>query len=129
MRKAAFFDIDGTVMDVPDGMHQPSSAVIQALHQFQNEGNEIFLATSGGTSLIDGEKIRCNGPIGNDGHYIIYKYVFGDGANALEMFRMVGHGIAMGNAVEQLKQIAEENTLSVHEDGVADYIRRKLPNQ
>lgn len=70
MRKAAFFDIDGTVMDVPDGMHQPSSAVIQALHQFQNEGNEIFLATSGGTSLIDGEKIRCNGPIGNDGHYI-----------------------------------------------------------
>lgn len=32
MRKAAFFDIDGTVMDVPDGMHQPSSAVIQALH-------------------------------------------------------------------------------------------------
>ena len=28
-----------------------------------------------------------------------------------------------------LKQIAEENTLSVHEDGVADYIRRKLPNQ
>lgn len=116
-------------MDVPDGMHQPSSAVIQALRQFQNEGNEIFPATAGGTSLIDGEKIRFDGPIGNDGHYIIYKYVFGDGANALEMFRMVGHGIAMGNAVEQLKQIAEENTLSVHEDGVADYIRRKLPNQ
>ena len=45
------------------------------------------------------------------------------------MFRMVGHGIAMGKAVEQLKQIAEENTLSVYEDGVADYIRRKLPNQ
>ena len=129
MRKAAFFDIDGTLMDVPDGMHQPSSAVIQALHQFQNEGNEIFPATAGGTSLIDGEKIRFDGPIGNDGHCIIYKYAFKDGVNDLEMFRMVGHGIAMGKAVEQLKQIAEENTLSVHEDGVADYIRRKLPNQ
>lgn len=129
MRKAAFFDIDGTVMDVPDGMHQPSSAVIQALRQFQNEGNEIFPATAGGTSLSDGEKIRFDGPIGNDCHYITYKYAFGDGVNDSEMFRMVGHGIAMGKAVEQLKQIAEENTLSVHEDGVADYIRRKLPNQ
>lgn len=129
MRKATFFDIDGTVMDVPDGMHQPSSAVIQALRQFQNEGNEIFPATAGGTSLIDGEKIRFDGPIGNDCHYITYKYAFGDGVNDSEMFRMIGHGIAMGNAVEQLKQIAEENTLSVHEDGVADYIRRKLPNQ
>ncbi len=79
--------------------------------------------------MIDGEQIRFDGPIRNDCHYIIYKYAFGDGVNDSEMFRMVGHGIAMGNAVEQLKQIAEENTLSVHEDGVADYIRRKLPNQ
>ena len=35
----------------------------------------------------------------------------------------------MRKAVEQLKQIAEENALSVHKDGVADYIRRKLKNQ
>ena len=105
-------------MDVPDGMHQPSSAVIQALRQFQNEGNEIFPATAGGTSLIDGEKIRFDGPIGNDGHYIIYKYVFGDGANALEMFRMVGHGIAMGNATEPAKEAAEYVTTDIHEDGI-----------
>lgn len=73
MRKAAFFDIDGTLIDVPSGMHQPSSAVIQALKQFQDEGNEIFLATARGASPIDPKRIVFDGLIGNDGHYIVYK--------------------------------------------------------
>lgn len=89
MRKAAFFDTDGTVMDVPDGMHQPSSSVIQALHQFQNEGNVIFPATARGTPPIDGEQIRFDGPIGNDGHCIIYKYAFKDGLKCFVWSDMV----------------------------------------
>lgn len=34
-------------------------------------------------------------------------YAFGDGVNDMEMFELVGHGIAMGNAVDRLKNIAE----------------------
>ena len=30
MRKAAFFDIDGTLINVTGNMHQPSAGVIQA---------------------------------------------------------------------------------------------------
>jgi Cof subfamily protein (haloacid dehalogenase superfamily) len=44
---------------------------------------------------------------------------FGDNYNDMEMLQNVGLGIAMGNAVPELKQIADFVTLSNHEDGVA----------
>lgn len=46
-------------------------------------------------------------------------YCFGDGPNDIGMFEVVGHPIAMGNAIDKLKEIAEEVCLSVLEDGVA----------
>lgn len=54
---------------------------------------------------------------------------FGDGVNDVEVFCMVGHGIATANAVQQLKRIAEEVTLSVEKDGVAAYINVELVNR
>ena len=44
---------------------------------------------------------------------------FGDGLNDLDMFHTAAYSIAMGNAVEELKQIADEITKPVSEDGVA----------
>ena len=46
-------------------------------------------------------------------------YAFGDGVNDIEMFQLVKHGIAMGNAVQELKNIASDITKSVDDDGVA----------
>lgn len=43
---------------------------------------------------------------------------FGDASNDIEMLSCVGHGIAMGNADEEVKQIAKEVTLSCEEDGI-----------
>lgn len=43
---------------------------------------------------------------------------FGDSMNDYEMIEQAGTGIAMGNAVEPLKEIADFVTLSVEEDGV-----------
>lgn len=45
-------------------------------------------------------------------------YCFGDGPNDVEMFETVGHPIAMGNALDIIKEKAETVCLSVHEDGV-----------
>jgi hypothetical protein len=44
---------------------------------------------------------------------------FGDNYNDMEMIQSVGLGIAMGNAVPELKQVADFVTLSNREDGVA----------
>ena len=45
-------------------------------------------------------------------------YVFGDSFNDLEMMEEAGTGIAMGNAVEAVKNRADEVTEDVLEDGV-----------
>ena len=46
-------------------------------------------------------------------------YCFGDGPNDVEMFETVGHAIAMGNAIDIIKEKADEICLSVQQDGVA----------
>ena len=44
---------------------------------------------------------------------------FGDGQNDLSIIRYAGIGVAMGNAVDELKNEADEVTLSNEEDGIA----------
>ncbi len=46
-------------------------------------------------------------------------YAFGDGINDLSMIVAAGHGIAMGNAVDELKEAAEFVTADIDEGGVA----------
>lgn len=48
--------------------------------------------------------------------------VFGDEDNDLEMFQFAGCGVAMGNAIEALKEIAKDVTETNEEDGVARWI-------
>ena len=43
---------------------------------------------------------------------------FGDGGNDTAMIRCAGVGVAMGNAIENLKSEADYVTASVDEDGV-----------
>ncbi|OCI05258.1 hydrolase Cof [Bacillus paralicheniformis] len=45
-------------------------------------------------------------------------YAFGDGLNDLQMIEFAGTGVAMGNAVPELKKIADFVTKPVDEDGI-----------
>lgn len=262
-QKIAFFDIDGTLINVPNGLMSPTQKTVDALLQFQNDGNLIFIASARGILPECLTQIPFDGFIGNDGHYIKYKdeiwindlfnvkdlkklvdvykqfnghamfsghtyqycdcwnnpyvvkhtimfhhttdkpdnliehfdledidalascvlfetvedlyqayealkdhftmvvydtglirmdvykkgfkkgsackyvyeklgiskentYAFGDGINDMEMLVGVGHGIAMGNAIDELKAVADEITLSVDEDGIYNYFAHKL---
>ncbi|AOS60980.1 HAD family hydrolase [Actinoalloteichus hymeniacidonis] len=49
---------------------------------------------------------------------------FGDMPNDLPMLRWVGHGVAMGNAHPEVRDIADEVTVSNAEDGVAHVLER-----
>jgi Cof subfamily protein (haloacid dehalogenase superfamily) len=51
---------------------------------------------------------------------------FGDEDNDLEMLEYAGHGIAMGNGIDLVKNIANDVTLSNEEDGVATYLAQLL---
>ena len=46
---------------------------------------------------------------------------FGDGRNDIEMLGAVGRGIAMGNAGEEVKSIADETCKNVEDDGIYYY--------
>ncbi|GHO87391.1 Cof-type HAD-IIB family hydrolase [Dictyobacter formicarum] len=49
---------------------------------------------------------------------------FGDNHNDLEMLRFAGLGVAMGNAHEEVKAVADYVTLTNYEDGVADALEK-----
>ncbi len=52
---------------------------------------------------------------------------FGDAQNDHTMLEYAGIGVAMGNAVDSLKAIADEVTLSNEEDGIAVTLEKYLP--
>lgn len=49
---------------------------------------------------------------------------FGDDYSDIGMLKLCGTGVAMGNAIEPVKQIADEITLSNDEDGVAVFLEK-----
>ena len=49
---------------------------------------------------------------------------FGDGANDLSIISKVGLGVAMENALEEVKQQAKEVTLSNDEDGITYFLKK-----
>jgi hydroxymethylpyrimidine pyrophosphatase-like HAD family hydrolase len=51
---------------------------------------------------------------------------FGDMPNDIELIRWAGHGVAVGNADQRLKDAADEVTATNDEDGVAIVIERVL---
>ena len=71
-KKIAFFDIDGTLINVPTGLMSPTEETIRALNQFQAQGNLIFVATSRGALPFQADDLHFDGFVGEDGHYIVY---------------------------------------------------------
>lgn len=55
-------------------------------------------------------------------------YAFGDGINDLEMIRACGYGVAMGNAVPEVKAPADLVCGTVAEGGLAEALRRLFPS-
>ncbi|WP_064092238.1 Cof-type HAD-IIB family hydrolase [Rossellomorea aquimaris] len=51
---------------------------------------------------------------------------FGDEDNDLEMLEYAGTGVAMGNAIGPLKDIANEVTLSNEEDGIGHFLQKRF---
>lgn len=49
---------------------------------------------------------------------------FGDGLNDVEMIQKVGIGVAMGNAVEAVKETADVVTTHVEEDGIVNGLKQ-----
>lgn len=58
------------------------------------------------------------------GYELSEAMVFGDDWNDLDLFELCGHSVAMGNAIQELKDRAAEITKTNDEDGVAVVLER-----
>lgn len=76
------------------------------------------LGLSKGSSILEACKI-----FGIDKKDVI---VFGDEMNDVSMFEVAGTGVAMGNAVDTIKSMADFVTKTNNEDGIAYYLENFL---
>lgn len=51
---------------------------------------------------------------------------FGDGLNDIEMIEKCGVGVAMGNALQEVKDVANYITTSNNENGIVDFLQRHI---
>lgn len=73
MKKIAFFDIDGTMVNVPNGMLHPTAETRRVLQTFREQGNYIVVATAR-TQIPDSVRdMDFDGYICSDGHYIEFQ--------------------------------------------------------
>ncbi|MEO0471898.1 MAG: HAD family hydrolase [Bacteroidota bacterium] len=80
----------------------------------------------GWLSIYDHQSTKANGIRHISqvaGYEIGQTIVFGDQNNDISMFRMAGKGVAMGNAIEALKEVAHEIIGTNEEDSVVNYLR------
>ena len=70
MTKIAFFDVDGTMINVPHQLLKPTDKTIHALKEFQKQGNYIVVASARGVKPECLDEIPFDGFIGCDGGYI-----------------------------------------------------------
>jgi len=75
-----------------------------------------------GTSKYDAIKIIC------DREYISNNDVisFGDGRNDIDMLKNSGIGVAMGNALSDVKKVSDYITISHNDDGVIYFLKEYL---
>lgn len=85
--------------------------------QWSNIASDVIPVTSSKTAGIEHIIRKLNIDIENT-------YAFGDGLNDLDMIQSVGTGVAMGNAVEKVKDSADYVTDTVDEFGVRNGLQK-----
>ncbi|MEG0367429.1 MAG: HAD family hydrolase [Coprobacillus sp.] len=70
--KIAFFDIDGTLINVPTGLNEPTQETKDALKKFRAQGNKIVIASARGELPFNDHDMEFDGYICSEGHYIRY---------------------------------------------------------
>ena len=146
-RKAAFFDLDGTlaVHNLP-----PAPEDADAIRRFRAAGHLAFLCTGRASGYIypsvldigfDGVVASAGAHVTLDGKILYRRTVspeviesagirredvlaVGDSANDLDMLRYAGIGAAMGNASDEVKAAADWVTGTLAQHGAAQALLR-----
>lgn len=115
---------------VHDSFHE-TETIYQVLLFLEEQYDETFLSLYHTCQFIRWHKYACDMLPGGGSKIVGVRkvleaagisnqnaYAFGDGLNDLEMIKQIGTGIAMGNAVQPLKNLAKIVTTDVDDNGV-----------
>lgn len=101
------------------------------LNNFVTE-ETIFFVTSDGTAMILNKKATKEHALKKASEYFKISLsdiiVFGDDINDTEMLKTAGIGVAMGNAIDKVKDIADYITETNDNEGIATWINKYLLN-
>jgi len=73
MAKIAFFDVDGTMINVPNALMAPTEETKRVLKEFQNQGNFLVVASARARKPECLDDIHFDGEVLSDGQYISFK--------------------------------------------------------
>ena len=129
-RKYFFFDIDGTLaVGTPGDQYIPESTQY-ALKQLEAEGHFIAIATGRSYAMAHDymHELGFHNMIsdGGNGMTIENTIMMGDSGNDIEAFQSAGKAVAMGNATEEIKNLATEITLDNDHDGIKVIVDKYL---
>ena len=107
----------------------------ETVEQVQDMLGDYFLVQEGSFSEPDeySGEITCRGIMKATGMGHVLKYfgvdrmdsvAFGDGPNDLDMMEYASIGVAMGNAREEVKDIADMVTDDIHADGIYNAMKK-----
>jgi HAD-superfamily hydrolase, subfamily IIB len=71
-KKIVFFDIDGTLINIPSGMNEISQETKRVIQEFKKAGHLVVIASARVTLPKNLKTLDIDGFIGSDGHYIIF---------------------------------------------------------
>lgn len=116
--KATFFgEHQSTYRAVRDGLGERFHVITGTMPYLGEAGGEVNSpGTNKGSAIIE--------LVDHLGRSVADAIAIGDSYNDVEMFEVAGLSIAMGNAVDEIKALADEVTTSVAEDGVWTAFRR-----
>ena len=129
-RKYFFFDIDGTLaVGTPGDQYIPESTQY-TLKQLEAEGHFIAIATGRSHAMAHDymHELGFHNMIsdGGNGMTIENTIMMGDSGNDIEAFQSAGKAVAMGNATEEIKNLATEITLDNDHDGIKVIVDKYL---
>lgn len=101
MRKAVFFDIDGTILDAVGGIHEISERVRTAMKNLQKAGHLIFIATGRPYAFLQKEILN----FGFDG------FVLDNGAIATVGDKIIFDKPIPKNLVKKVRDLAVEGNV------------------
>ena len=90
------------------------------LHLYRSNDTLIEIAPKSVSKLTAIRKLL------KEGESLADVIAFGDNYNDLEMLKHCGYGVAVENARDEVKAVADAITLPNYDDGVADFIARNL---